>query len=203
MRKERERERERRDHWYSPSHRAPPSPLCQTQPILSFTLLRKFPLSSENFSPHSLSSFTPSPSWRTERAIVGEAQIQSPTHGPVGLIALLKPITDLITPPQLLHRAQTHLQWTWSNRARLCLCHVISPSPSLCDLASRSNPFASLSSFFSQFDWIWWFFFFFGFVSFVFLYLEMILYICLEAKKMWATSRKCVFHCIFKNTTKH
>ena len=41
-RKERERERERRDHWYSPSHRAPPSPSCQTQPILSFTLLRKF-----------------------------------------------------------------------------------------------------------------------------------------------------------------
>ena len=105
-----ERERERRDHWYSPSHRAPSSPSCQTQPILSFTLLRKFPLSSENFSPHSLSSFTPSPSRRTERAIVGEAQIQSPTHGPVGLIALLKPITDLITPPQLLHHAQTHLQ---------------------------------------------------------------------------------------------
>ena len=155
-----ERERERRDHWYSPSHWAPPSPSCQTQPILSFTLLRKFPLSSENFSPHSLSSFTPSPSQRIERAIVGEAQIQSPTHGLVGLIALLKPITNLITPPQLLHHAQTHLQWTRSDRARLCLCHVISPSPSLCDLASRSNPFASLSSFFSQFDWIWWFFFF-------------------------------------------
>ena len=43
-----ERERERRNHWYSPSHRAPPSPSCQTQSILSFTpqkisiLLRKF-----------------------------------------------------------------------------------------------------------------------------------------------------------------
>ena len=31
----------------------------------------------------------------------------------------------------------------------------------------------------------------------------MILYICLAAKKMWATSRKCVFYDIFKNTTKH
>ena len=39
--------------------------------------------------------------------------------------------------------------------------------------------------------WIWWFFFFFllGFVSFVFIYWEMILYICLEAEKMWATSK--------------
>ena len=31
----------------------------------------------------------------------------------------------------------------------------------------------------------------------------MILYICLETKKMWATSRKCVFYSIFKNTTKY
>ena len=108
-RRERERERERRDHWYSPSHRAPPSPSRQTQPILSLTLLRKFPLSSENFSCHSLSSFTPSPSRRMKRAIAGEAQIQSSTHGPVGLIAPLKPIADLIAPPQLLHCAQTHL----------------------------------------------------------------------------------------------
>ena len=45
--------------------------------------------------------------------------------------------------------------------------------------------------------------FFLGFVSFVFLCLEMILYICLEAEKMWATNRKCVFYCIFKNITKH
>ena len=46
-------------------------------------------------------------------------------------------------------------------------------------------------------------FFFLGFVSFVFLYWGMILYICLAAKKMWSTSRKCVFYGIFKNTTKH
>ena len=53
--------------------------------------------------------------------------------------------------------------------------------------------------------WIWWFFFFFllGFVSFVFIYWEMILYICLDAEKMWVTSKKCVFYSNFKNTTKH
>ena len=80
-RRERERKRERRDHWYSPSHklthsqRAPPSPSLQMQPILSLMLFRKFPLSLENFSPHSLSSFTPSPSRRTERAIASKTQI--------------------------------------------------------------------------------------------------------------------------------
>ena len=36
---------------------------------------------------------------------------------------------------------------------------------------------------------IWWIFFLLGFVSFVFIYWEMILYICLEAEKMWATSK--------------
>ena len=36
----------------------------------------------ENSSPHSLSSLTPSPSRRTKKATVGEAQIQSSTHGP-------------------------------------------------------------------------------------------------------------------------
>ena len=41
-----------------------------------------------------------------------------------------------------------------------------------------------------------------GFVS-VFIYWEMVLYICLEAEKMWGTSRKCVFYIIFSNTTKH
>ena len=156
MRKEREREREREKEEIIGT-----LPHIELHPLPHAKRSRSSPShSSENFSPHSLSSFTPSPSRRTERAIVDEAQIQSPTHDPVGLIALLKPITDLITPPQLLHCAQTYLQWTRSDRARLCLCHVISPSPSLCDLASRSNPFASLSSFFSQFDWIWWFFFF-------------------------------------------
>ena len=45
--------------------------------------------------------------------------------------------------------------------------HSISPPPRY--IASRSNPVASLSSFFSQVDRIWWFFFL-GFVSFVFLY---------------------------------
>ena len=47
------------------------------------------------------------------------------------------------------------------------------------------------------------FFFLLGFVSFVFIYWEMILYICLKAEKMWVISKKCVFYSIFKNTTKH
>ena len=54
----------------------------------------------------------------------------------------------------------------------------------------------------SLYDRIWWIFFL-GFVSIVFLYWGMILYIRLVAEKMWATSRKCVFYGIFKNTTKH
>ena len=58
---------------------------------------------------------------------------------------------------------------------------------------------------FDEFDWIWpdlMNFFWLGFVS-VFIYWEMVLYICLEAKKMWGTRRKCVFYIIFSNTTKH
>ena len=54
------------------------------------------------------------------------------------------------------------------------------------------------------FWWIWsdlMNFFLLGFVS-VFIW-EMILYICLEVKKMWWTRRKCVFYIIFNNTTKH
>ena len=126
-----------------------------------------------------------------------------------------------------------------SNATRSRLRRAISPSHPPHNLTSRSNPVASLSSFFSQFDRIWWIFFlgfvsfvflygpdfmifffwvlfllyfcidriwwifFLGFVSFVFLYWGMILYICLAAEKMWATSRKCVFYGIFKNTTKH
>ena len=45
-------------------------------------------------------------------------------------------------------------------------------------------------------------FFLVGFVS-MFIYWEMVLYICLEAEKMWGTRRKCVFYIIFSNTTKH
>ena len=69
-----------------------------------------------------------------------------------------------------------------------CLCRVILPPPPL----DWTQPPLSLSSFFSQFDWIWWIFWF-----------DLILYICLEAEKMWTSSRKCVFNSIFKNTTKH
>ena len=46
-------------------------------------------------------------------------------------------------------------------------------------------------------------FFWLGFVSFVFNYWEIVLYICLEAEKMWETSKKCVFYIIFRNTTEH
>ena len=100
--------------------------------------------------------------------------------------------------------------------------HSISPSPRY--IASRSNPVASLSSFFSQFDRIWWIFFsrfcFFcvsvltGFDEFFFWVLFLLCF-CIEewyyifvwqlrkCEKMWAISRKCVFYGIFKNTTKY
>ena len=56
-----------------------------------------------------------------------------------------------------------------------------------------------------QFDRIWWFFFF-GFVSFV-SWTEKWYYIFVwkmrKCEKIWATSRKCVFYSIFKNTTKY
>ena len=109
-RREREREREREEIIgtlpHTELHPLPHAKRSQSSPSRS----------SENFhspqkiSRHSLSSFTPSPSRRTKRAIAGEAQIQSSTHGPVGLIAPLKLIVDLIAPPQLLHCAQTHLR---------------------------------------------------------------------------------------------
>ena len=59
---------------------------------------------------------------------------------------------------------------------------------------------------FDEFDQIWWIFF--GWVLMnltgsVFIYWEMVLYICLEAEKMWEIRRKCVFYIIFSNTTKH
>ena len=152
---QREREREREEITHS-----------HTRSTLFLTPSYTFKPFQENFSPHSLSSLTPSPSRRTERAIADEAQIQSLTHNSASLITPLKPIADLITPPQ------THLWWTQSNRAhlRLRLHLVISPldrtqSPPPRDLtfasAARShlNLVASLSSFFSQFDRIWWFFF--------------------------------------------
>ena len=79
----------------------------------------------------------------------------------------------------------------------------ITPRRSRKDRTALIAALALLSSFFSQFDRIWWIFFFLSFVSFVFLYWGMILYICLAVEKMWATSSKCVFYGIFKNTTKH
>ena len=83
-----------------------------------------------------------------------------PTHSSASLIVPQKLIANLIMPPQ------TYLRWTQSDRARLRLHLAISPSPPPppCDIASRSNPIASLSSFFSQFDQIWWI----GFVGFCF-----------------------------------
>ena len=97
-----------------------------------------------------------------------------------------------------------------SNPSPMNLVWSCSPSHPPCNLASRSNLVASttrsrrLSLFLLLSIWPDLMnFFFLGFVSFVFLYWGMILYICLEAEKMWATSRKYVFYGIFKNTTKH
>ena len=56
-----------------------------------------------------------------------------------------------------------------------------------------------------QFDQIWWFFFF-CFVSFV-SWTEKWYYIFVwkmrKCEKIWATSRKCIFYSIFKNTAKY
>ena len=69
-------------------------------------------------------------------------------------------------------------------------------------IAPRSHPSTSLANPEPRFDRIWWIFFWLGFVS-VFIYWEMVLYICWEAEKMWRTRRKRVFYIIFSNTTKH
>ena len=73
------------------------------------------------------------------------------------------------------------------------------------DRSLSLNPVASLCSFFSQFDRIWWFFFL-GFVCVSVLKNEwyyILIWQPRKCEKMWATSRKCVFYGIFKNTTKH
>ena len=87
-------------------------------------------------------------------------------------------------------------------RSRSCLCADRDLARHRADRSLSSNPVASLCSFFSQFDQIWWFFFP-GFCLCFCIEEWMILYICLATEKMWATSRKCVFYGIFKNTTKH
>ena len=59
---------------------------------------------------------------------------------------------------------------------------------------------------FDEFDQIWWIFFgwvLMNLIGSVFIYWEMVLYICLETEKMWEIRRKYVFYIIFSNTTKH
>ena len=109
---------------------------------------------SENFH------FKPFPDSRAERERERESPILRPSSSPTTIAA---------------HSSdQAPIRWSIlsiaaprrSSKDRL-QHHSISPLPRY--LASRSNPIASLSSFFSQFDRIWWIFFL-GFVSFVFLY---------------------------------
>ena len=83
------------------------------------------------------------------------------------------------------HRSQSQYRTVWSRLS--------------------SNLVASLSSFFSQFDQIWWYFFL-GFVCVSVLRNEwyyIFVWQLRKCEKMWATSRKCIFYGIFKNTTKH
>ena len=83
------------------------------------------------------------------------------------------------------HRSQSQYRTVWSRLS--------------------SNLVASLSSFFSQFDQIWWYFFL-GFVCVSILRNEwyyIFVWQLRKCEKMWATSRKCVFYGIFKNTIKH
>ena len=97
--------------------------------------------------------------------------------------------------------------WTGSDRRSTVPIAIATPRRSQSQhRAARShlssNLVTSLSSFFFQFDRIWWYFFS-GFCLCFCIEEWMILYICLAAEKMWATTRKCVFYGIFKNKTKH
>ena len=87
-------------------------------------------------------------------------------------------------------RSQSQYRTAWS---RLRLRRVISPlvEPSRLSLFLILSIWPDLMIFFS------------GFCLCFCIEEWMILYICLAAEKMWATSRKCVFYGIFKNTTKH
>ena len=99
----------------------------------------------------------------------------------------------------------SHLNWVWSSQHRAdCDCNTASiaiaaPCRAISPLIEPSH----LSLFLLLSIWPDLMIFFSGF-CFCFCIEEwMILYICLAAEKMWATSRKCVFYGIFKNPTKH
>ena len=91
------------------------------------------------------------------------------------------------------HHADRDLAFASAVRSHLHLRRAISP---LVD-SSRLSLFLLLSIWPDLMNFFW-----LGFVS-MFIYWEMVLYICLEAEKMWETRRKCVFYIIFNNTTKH
>ena len=87
--------------------------------------------------------------------------------------------------PRIAPRSHQSLSFPiWCHRPPLILIYLSLSLPSSLNLTG--------------FDELFWL----GFVS-VFIYWEMVLYICLEAEKMWGTRRKCVFYIIFSNTTKH
>ena len=111
----------------------------------------------------------------------------------------IAPVSSIAVPCQL-HRADQAKIDSNATRSRLHRTTLSSYPPR--DLAFRSNPVASLSSFFSQFDRIWWIFFFWFCFFCVYLLRNDIIYL-FGSWENWATSRKCVFYRIFKNITKH
>ena len=145
-----------------------------------------------------------------ERAqITPQTKLHSDDHRPVSShCAIPAPIKQRSTPTPLAphrstpksddpHQRRLPIAPHRSSKDRLQRRSI---SPSLRDLMNFF--FLGFVSFVFLYDQIWWIFFL-GFVSFVFLYWWMILYICLAAEKMCATSRKSVFYVIFKNTTKY
>ena len=85
-----------------------------------------------------------------------QTKLQSDDHGSSSsLTTHTLPVSSIVAPCRLHRADQAKI---YSNATRSRLRHTISSSHPLRDLASRSNPVTSLSSFFSQFDRIWWIF---------------------------------------------
>ena len=158
----RERERERRDHLYSPSHWAHSLTLSST---LSLTPNAADPLPH---APHKISTLL-------RKFLSSLTLIIHAKPKPKDEESYCRWSPDPVPDPRPCRpdrAAQTH-RWfdhatsappLCSNPSPMNPVWLCSPSPPLRDLTSISNPVASLSSF-SQFDRIWWIFFF-GFCFF-------------------------------------
>ena len=110
-------------------------------------------------------------------------------------IAPIAPVSSIAAPCRSHHTDQAKID---SNAAWSRLHRTISPLPPPRNLASRSNPVASLSSF-SQFDQIWWIFFFW--VLFLLgLWIEKLYYIFVWKLRKCEQQVENVFSIVFSRT---